>query len=141
LKSAADHLTVGPLDVDSSVLTRWGSQIEGGAKGYNPKNRGRASHHPLLAFVADWRLVANFWLRPGNTSSSNNVLAFLKATLPAMRRATSSTLKNSGLVCVTAKRLIKSSTDARCWVDASSGFLPSIRGQRFLPLVWVRLSI
>ena len=76
-------LGLGPvtLDVDSSVLTRWGSQIEGGAKGYNPKNRGRASHHPLLAFCADWRLVANFWLRPGNTSSSNNVLAFLEATL------------------------------------------------------------
>jgi hypothetical protein len=69
------------LDVDSSVLTRWGSQIEGGAKGYNPKHHGRASHHPLLAFVADWRLVANFWLRPGNTSSSNNVLAFIEATL------------------------------------------------------------
>ena len=69
------------LDVDSSVLTRWGSQIEGGMKGYNPKHHGRASHHPLLAFVADWRLVANFWLRPGNTSSSNNVLAFIEATL------------------------------------------------------------
>jgi Transposase DDE domain group 1 len=78
-----NKLGLGPvtLDVDSSVLTRWGSQIEGGAKGYNPKNRGRASHHPLLAFVADWRLVANFWLRPGNTSSSNNVLAFLEAML------------------------------------------------------------
>lgn len=69
------------LDVDSSVLTRWGSQIEGGAKGYNPKHHGRASHHPLLAFVANWRLVANFWLRPGNTNSSNNVLAFIEATL------------------------------------------------------------
>ena len=50
-------------------------------KGYNSKHHGRASHHPLLAFVADWRLVANFWLRPGNTSSSNNVLAFIEATL------------------------------------------------------------
>ena len=69
------------LDVDSTVLTRWGSQIEGGAKGYNPKHHGRASHHPLLAFVADWRLVANFWLRPGNTNSSNNVLSFIEATL------------------------------------------------------------
>lgn len=69
------------LDVDSTVLTRWGTQIEGGAKGYNPKHQGRASHHPLLAFVADWRLVANFWLRPGNTSSANNVLGFIEATL------------------------------------------------------------
>ena len=69
------------LDVDSTVLTRWGTQIQGGAKGYNPKHHGRASHHPLLAFVADWRLIANFWLRPGNTSASNNVLSFLQATL------------------------------------------------------------
>lgn len=78
-----NKFSLGPvtLDMDSSVLTRWGGQIEGAAKGYNPKNHGRASHHPLLAFVADWRLVANFWLRPGNTSSSNNVLGFLEATL------------------------------------------------------------
>jgi len=75
------HLNPITLDVDSTVLTRWGSQIEGGAKGYNPRNRGRASHHPLLAFVADWRLVANFWLRPGNTSSSNNILSFIESTL------------------------------------------------------------
>lgn len=78
-----DKLRLNPitLDVDSTVLTRWGTQIEGGAKGYNPKHQGRASHHPLLAFVADWRLVANFWLRPGNTSSANNVLGFIEATL------------------------------------------------------------
>jgi hypothetical protein len=69
------------LDVDSSVITRWGSQMEGAAKGYNPKNHGRLSHHPLLAFVADWRLVANFWLRPGNTNSLNNALGFLQETL------------------------------------------------------------
>jgi len=69
------------LDVDSTVLTRWGTQIQGGAKGYNPKHHGRASHHPLLAFVADWRLVANFWLRSGNTSAANNTLSFLESTL------------------------------------------------------------
>ena len=75
------HLNAITLDVDSTVLTRWGTQIEGGAKGYNPKHHGRASHHPLLAFVADWRLIANFWLRPGNTSASNNALSFLQVTL------------------------------------------------------------
>lgn len=31
--------------------------------------------------MADWRLVANFWLRPGNTSASNNALSFLESTL------------------------------------------------------------
>lgn len=69
------------LDVDSTVLTRWGHQIEGSAKGYNPKHHGRHSHHPLLAFVADWRLVANLWLRPGSSHSANNAQAFLEATL------------------------------------------------------------
>lgn len=78
-----DKLQLDPitLDVDSTVLTRWGDQIEGGAKGYNPKNKGRASHHPLMAFLADWRLVANFWLRAGNTASSNNIEGFIESTL------------------------------------------------------------
>ena len=67
--------------LDTTVLTRWGNQIKGGAKGFNPKNKGRASHHPLMAFVADWRLVANFWLRPGNTASSNNTESFIESTL------------------------------------------------------------
>lgn len=69
------------LDVDSTVITRWGSQIQGGDKGYNPKHHGRNSHHPLLAFVADYRLVANFWLRPGKAHTASNAIAFLEATL------------------------------------------------------------
>ncbi len=69
------------LDVDSTVMTRWGNKQEGANKGYNPKNHGRNSHHPLLAFVADWRLVANLWLRPGSSHTANNALAFLEATL------------------------------------------------------------
>ena len=34
-----------------------------------------------MAFLADWRFVANFWLRPGNTASSNNIESFLESTL------------------------------------------------------------
>lgn len=45
------------LDVD----TRYGHQ-QGAKKGYNPKQPGRASHHPLMAFVAETKMVANFWL-------------------------------------------------------------------------------
>jgi hypothetical protein len=71
-----DHYT---LDVDSSVWTRYGQQ-QGAKKGYNPKKKGRSSHHPLLAFVAEVKMVANFWLRPGNSSSANNILAFLEET-------------------------------------------------------------
>jgi hypothetical protein len=68
------------LDLDSTVITRNGEQ-EGATRGYNPGRRGRPSHHPLLAFVAEARMVANFWLRPGNAHSANNVLQFLESTL------------------------------------------------------------
>jgi hypothetical protein len=67
------------LDVDSTVITRHGTQ-DGAVRGYNPNRRGRPSHHPLLAFVAEARMVANFWLRPGNTHSANNILQFLQST-------------------------------------------------------------
>jgi len=68
------------LDLDSTVCTRYGEQ-EGSVKGYNPNKRGRNSHHPIIAFLADIRMVANAWLRPGNTSSANNVRAFFEETL------------------------------------------------------------
>lgn len=47
------------LDFDSTVMACKGSQ-EGAAKGYNPKRSGRLSHHPLLAFVSDVRMIANY---------------------------------------------------------------------------------
>lgn len=68
------------LDMDSSVITRYGEQ-EGAKKGYNPQKPGRNSHHPLIAFVADVKMVANMWLRSGDSSSSNNFLSFLEDTL------------------------------------------------------------
>ena len=68
------------LDIDSSVITRYGDQ-EGSAKGYNRHKPGRKSQHPLLAFVADIEMVANFWLRSGDAHTSNNFKAFLEETL------------------------------------------------------------
>jgi hypothetical protein len=62
------------LDLDSTAMTRYGTQ-EGAARGYNPAKRGRASHHPLMAFVADSRMIAHCWLRPGNANSAHNVQA------------------------------------------------------------------
>jgi len=75
------------LDIDSSVMTRYGEQ-EGAKKGYNPAKKGRASHHPLIAFIADVKLVATMWLRSGNTSSANNFLSFLEDTLSKLRNKT-----------------------------------------------------
>ena len=33
-----------------------------------------------MAFVSETRMVANLWLRPGNTSSANNIQGFLANT-------------------------------------------------------------
>lgn len=68
------------LDIDSTVITRSGNQ-EGSAKGYNPLKRGRNSHHPLMAFISQTRMVANAWLRPGNTADSSSCKAFLQETI------------------------------------------------------------
>lgn len=75
--SALEQVT---LDVDSTVITRNGEQ-QGAARGDNPNRQGRASHHSLLAFVADAGMVAHFWLRPGNAHSAHNLLQFLESTL------------------------------------------------------------
>ncbi|MEK7146291.1 MAG: IS1380 family transposase, partial [Patescibacteria group bacterium] len=71
-----DNMT---LDLDSSVVTRYGNQ-EGAKAGYNPQKPGRASHHPLMAFMAEMRMVVNAWLRPGNTGALSNAVAFLDET-------------------------------------------------------------
>jgi Transposase DDE domain group 1 len=68
------------LDLDSTVMTRYGQQ-GGAAKGYNPHKRGRLSHHPLMAFVAEADMVANCWLRAGNTASGSGAQGFLDNTL------------------------------------------------------------
>ena len=67
------------VDFDSTVITRYGEQ-QGSAQGYNPNKRGRNSHHPLLAFVSQTRMIANAWLRPGNTAASSNCTAFMEET-------------------------------------------------------------
>jgi hypothetical protein len=68
------------LDVDSSVITRYGEQ-EGAKKGYNKHKPGRKSQHPIIAFVSEIEMVANFWLRSGDAHTANNFKAFLEETL------------------------------------------------------------
>lgn len=60
-------------DVDSTALTRFGSQQD-------LRYHGRKSHHPLIAFLAEPNLILNFWLRPGNSHTANNVEGFLDQT-------------------------------------------------------------
>jgi len=68
------------LDIDSSVITRYGEK-DGAKKGYNKHKPGRKSQHPIIAFVSDIEMVANFWLRSGDAHTANNFQAFLEETL------------------------------------------------------------
>jgi len=68
------------LDIDSSVITRYGNQ-QGAKKGYNKHKPGRKSQHPIIAFVSDIEMVANFWLRSGDSHTANNFQSFLEQTL------------------------------------------------------------
>ena len=75
------------LDVDSTILTRYGNQ-EGATKGYNPNKRGRNSHHPLVAFIAEARMAVNFWLRSGNSYTANNFFNFIENTFERLEGKT-----------------------------------------------------
>src|SRR5215469_4956511 len=68
------------LDLDSTVFCREGSQ-QGAKKGYNPRRKGRKSHHPLLAVLAEAPLVLHGWLRSGNTGPARGVVPFLQEAL------------------------------------------------------------
>src|SRR5438445_10019102 len=74
------RLRAPALDLDSTVFERYGHQ-QGSLKGYNPRKHGRPSHHPLLAILAEAKLVLHAWLRSGNTASARGVKAFLAETL------------------------------------------------------------
>jgi len=71
------------IDCDSSEKTVYGSQ-EGAAKGYNPKNKGKKSYHPLLCFVSGMKIIVNSWFRPGNTYTANGIVEFMKQTLAVL---------------------------------------------------------
>ena len=72
LPSAQEGYT---LDLDSTRLLHEDGHQEGVAVGYTRQGL-KPCLHPLLAVIAEVRLVAQLWLRPGNTSCGGNVMAF-----------------------------------------------------------------
>jgi hypothetical protein len=66
------------LNLDSSVLIRYGRQ-DGAKRGYNPKKRGRPSHHPLLAFLGTG-YVLNVWNRSGDSGTGQSAVSFFHQT-------------------------------------------------------------
>jgi hypothetical protein len=73
------------VDIDSSVISHFGDQ-EGVAVGYNPKRHGRASHHPLIAFSAEARMVIQSWMRSGDSASSTTFEGFMDGMLEVQPR-------------------------------------------------------
>ena len=71
------------IDCDSTEDTVFGHQ-EGAAKGYNPKNKGKLSYHPLLCFVSEMKIILNSWFRTGSAYTSNGVVEFMKQTLASL---------------------------------------------------------
>ncbi len=69
------------LDLDSTQLLHEDHhQAEGLSTGHTPRGLKRC-WNPLLAFLGEAKVVCGFWLRPGNTVTFNNVLAFTLAVL------------------------------------------------------------
>ena len=76
------------LDLDSTRLLHEDGHQEGVAVGYTRLGT-KPCLHPLLAVLAEAKLIAGFWLRPGNSSCANNVVGFtldLLSYLPSFLR-------------------------------------------------------
>ncbi|MFH1809423.1 MAG: transposase, partial [Pseudomonadota bacterium] len=68
------------LDGDSSVEVVYGDYMEGAAKGYNPRARGRKSYHPLIFSDGVRDLPLNAWLRPGNCGDGSDFIKYYRET-------------------------------------------------------------
>ena len=64
------------LDLDSHVKTVYGNQ-QLASNGYNPKNLGRKSYHPLFCFIGETRDFLWGRFRPGNRYSGHGAASVL----------------------------------------------------------------
>jgi hypothetical protein len=74
------------LDFDSTQLLHEDSHHREGVRTGHTARGPKRCLHPLLAVVAEAKLVAGFWLRPGNTVSDNNVVSFTLDLLGGLPR-------------------------------------------------------
>lgn len=73
------------LDLDSWALLHEDGHQEGVATGYT-KRGIKPCHRPLIAALAEPRMIANYWLRSGNTQCVNGAAGFLRATVAQLPR-------------------------------------------------------
>ena len=65
------------LVMDSTVVVRYGLKQAGAERGYNPKKRGRPSHHPLPAFVRETGDCLGVRWRPGAAHTAGGAAEWL----------------------------------------------------------------
>ncbi len=68
------------LDLDSWALLHEDGHQEGVAVGYT-KRGIKPCQRPLIAALAEPRMIANYWLRSGNTACVNGAAEFLRTTV------------------------------------------------------------
>ena len=71
------------LDLDSWALLHEDGHQEGVATGYTRLGL-KPCHRPLIAALAESKLIANYWLRSGNAACVNGAAEFLRATLAGL---------------------------------------------------------
>lgn len=71
------------LDMDSWALLHEDGHQAGVAVGCTRRGL-KPCHRPLLAGLAEAKLIANYWLRAGNTACVNGVAEFLRQTVPGL---------------------------------------------------------
>ena len=72
------------LVLDSTVVLRYGVKQAGAEKGYNPKKKGRTSHHPLLAFLDTGDCLGAKW-RPGNANTAAGTESWIEELVTWLR--------------------------------------------------------
>jgi len=71
------------LDLDSWALLHEDGHQEGVAVGYT-RHGLKPCHRPLIAGLAEAKVIANYWLRPGNTACVNGAAEFLRQTVTTL---------------------------------------------------------
>ena len=75
------------LVVDSTVVVRYGKKQAGVEVGYNPKKRGRPSHHPLLAFIRDTGDCLGMRWRGRSAHTADGVAEWIEELVGRLRGA------------------------------------------------------
>jgi len=71
------------LDLDSWALLHEDGHQQGVAIGYTRQGL-KPCHRPLIAALAESKLIANYWLRRGDSACANGAAEFLRQTLASL---------------------------------------------------------